>query len=50
MYIQGYTQSLYTESLQYPGNKSEVLHLLAGRDCNRVQVDGYRQLDGKIDR
>jgi hypothetical protein len=31
-------QSLYQEELMYPGNRSEILHIITGRDCNRVQV------------
>ena len=38
VYVQGYTQSLYRENLQYPGDTSEILHVIPGRDCNRVQV------------
>ena len=41
VYVQGYTQSLYRENLQYPGDTSEILHVIPGRDCNRVQVKKY---------
>ena len=38
IYMRAYTQSMYIESFQYPGNKSEIIHILAGKDCDRVQV------------
>ena len=38
IYMRAYTQSLYIESLQYPGNKSDIIHILAGKECDRVQA------------